>query len=662
MLFGHKSTTGLTGTTNPGFGLQGGAGPDGTFNPFDLQSAQFPLPLAAGGHGGSLGPGVSSPESSGSAGQTVLFAPDATKGGHSAPGGTTTSSGTATTTTTSTSGLTINITWDSSVSSAPSGFTTAVQNAAQYLETQFSDPVTINLDIGYGEVAGNALGSNTLGSSESYLSSVSYASLLNAMTADATTSADASAVASLPSTSPVNGTFWTTTAEAKALGLASATSTALDGYIGFSNSLPFTYNDTSGVASGTYDFNGVAIHEMSEVMGRLLLTGSTVGGTANSYTPYDLFHYSAAGVRDFSASTAGYFSINSGTTNLAAFNTTAGGDAGDWASSVTNDSFDAFSNSGVVNTVSAADLTALDVIGWNPSSGTTSPSPSPSPTPSPAPSPAPAPEPSVIAPTGVAIAPVTSALATVRSATGLAANHALAVVAEVGGTAGDTYTYTLGGSGAASFALTDANNEATLATGASGVAGSTAGTAYALTLTANDTTVGTSSPATPLEIVVGGGSGDTIQVAGLVGSANTATPTFIYGSGGNDTLNGSGMTGALLFAGGAGADTMTGGSGANHYLYGAISDSTASAMDVITNFHVGTDAIDLTGLGITLSYGGKVGGKGKLAAHSIDWTSGHGTTLVYVNTSSGSESLSAANMKIDLHGNLALTSANFLHL
>ncbi len=657
MLLGHKSTTDLTGNTNPGFGGQGGAGPDGMFNPFTLQSLQFALPLAAAGHGGSLGSGTSPQDAGGSATQTVLFAPDATKGGHGSPGGTTTSSGT-TTTTSSTSGLTINITWDSSVSSAPSGFTTAVQNAAKYLETQFSDPVTINIDIGYGEVGGNALGSNTLGSSESYLSSVSYSSLLNAMTADATTSADASAVASLPSTSPVNGTFWTTTAEAKALGLASATSTALDGYIGFSSTLPFTYTDTSGVASGTYDFNGVAIHEMSEVMGRLLLTGSTVGSTANSYTPYDLFHYSAAGVRDFSASTPGYFSVNGGTTNLAAFNTTSGGDAGDWASSVTNNSFDAFSNSGVVNSVSAADLTALDVIGWNPTSGTTSPSPSPSPTPSPSPSPTP----SVVAPTGVAIAPVTSALATARSATGLAANHALAVVAEVGGTAGDTYTYTLGGSGAASFALTDANNAATLATGASGVAGSTTGTAYALTLTANDTTVGTSSPAKPLEVVVGGGRDDTIQIAGLVGSANTATPTFIYGSGGNDTLNGSGMTGALLFAGGAGADTMTGGSGANHYLYGATSDSTASAMDVITNFHVGTDAIDLTGLGITLSYGGKVGGKSKLAAHSIDWLSGRGNTVVYVNTSAGSESLSAANMKIDLTGNIALTSANFLHL
>ena len=45
------------------------------------------------------------------------------------------------------------------------------------------------------------------------------------------------------------------------------------------------------------------MHEITEVMGRQLLTGATIGGLANSYTVYDLFHYSAPGVRDFSAST-----------------------------------------------------------------------------------------------------------------------------------------------------------------------------------------------------------------------------------------------------------------------------------------------------------------------------------------------------------------------
>ena len=115
-----------------------------------------------------------------------------------------------------------------------------------------------------------------------------------------------------------------TTAQAQALGLAPATSSSVNGYIGFSSSLPFTYNDSSGVAAGTYDFEDTVIHEITEVMGRVLLTGETIGSTPNSYSLYDLFHYSAPGIRDFSASTPGYFSVNGGATDLAAFNTNPG--------------------------------------------------------------------------------------------------------------------------------------------------------------------------------------------------------------------------------------------------------------------------------------------------------------------------------------------------
>jgi hypothetical protein len=63
------------------------------------------------------------------------------------------------------------------------------------------------------------------------------------------------------------------------------------------------------------------------------------------------------------------------------------------------------------------------------------------------------------------------------------------------------------------------------------------------------------------------------------------------------------MVGALWIDGGAGADVMAGGSGSNHYVYTAASDSTASAMDVITNFSGNLDAIDL-GLGQTLKVAG----------------------------------------------------------
>jgi Ca2+-binding RTX toxin-like protein len=92
------------------------------------------------------------------------------------------------------------------------------------------------------------------------------------------------------------------------------------------------------------------------------------------------------------------------------------------------------------------------------------------------------------------------------------------------------------------------------------VIGKQNGKLYALKLTANDTTTGASSPASPLDVVVGSSSTDIVSLATLVGSAKTATPTFIYGLAGKDTINGTGMTGELWFAGGAGADKITGGS------------------------------------------------------------------------------------------------------
>ena len=167
----------------------------------------------------------------------------------------------------------------------------------------------------------------------------------------------------MPSTSPVNGNYFLTTAEAKALGISGASS-SVDGYVGFSSTYSFAYNDSNGVPSGQYDFFGVVTHEMSEVMGRQMLDGATILGA--SYEPLDLFHYSASGVRDFSGTTAGYFSANGGVTNLGNFNTNSSGDFGDWAGSVGNNSYLAFSGSGAVDPVTANDLTEMNLLGWDP--------------------------------------------------------------------------------------------------------------------------------------------------------------------------------------------------------------------------------------------------------------------------------------------------------
>ena len=259
--------------------------------------------------------------------------------------------------------MNINLIYDSSVNSAPTAFKTALASVAQFLDTTFTNPITINIDVGYGEIAGQSMGSGALGESETYYNQSSYTQIKNALSANAINPSQISAVASLPANDPTNGgNFWVATADAKALGLMGASS-AIDGYVGFSSVYPFTYNNSNGVAPGTYDFYAVAMHELTEVMGRGLFVG-TDGIGANAYTPLDLFHYSANGVRDFSGTTPGYFSVDGGKTNLDRFNTNSGGDFGDWASSAGKDAFLAFSNSGVVNAVSSADVTAMNALGY----------------------------------------------------------------------------------------------------------------------------------------------------------------------------------------------------------------------------------------------------------------------------------------------------------
>jgi hypothetical protein len=258
----------------------------------------------------------------------------------------------------------INITYDSSVSGAPAAFKTAVTAAIQFLENTFTNPITINIDVGYGEVAGQALSSGALGESEGFYNSYSYTQVRNALVQNAKSADQISAANTLPASDPTGGgNYWVTTAEAKAIGLMGA-SGSVDGYVGFSSTLPFDYDDSNGVSSGTYDFNGTFLHEVTEVMGRTLFVG-TDGIGANAYTPMDLFHYSSPGTRDFVGTTPGYFSLDGGNTNLDSFNTNSGGDFGDWASSAGHDSFLAFSNSGVINAVTAADLRLMNVLGYN---------------------------------------------------------------------------------------------------------------------------------------------------------------------------------------------------------------------------------------------------------------------------------------------------------
>jgi hypothetical protein len=183
--------------------------------------------------------------------------------------------------------LRINLTYDASVSSAPAGFTAGMQAAVNYLESQFTDPVNVNINVGWGEVDGSPLAPGDIGSSSTFVQNVSYISLFNALTSDARSADDHTAVSALGPIDPTaGGAFWVSTAEAKALGLR-ADDSSVDGSVGFDSSTAFDFNSSDGIGPSQYDFFGTAVHEITEVMGRTAMLAETVGSTPDSFSALD---------------------------------------------------------------------------------------------------------------------------------------------------------------------------------------------------------------------------------------------------------------------------------------------------------------------------------------------------------------------------------------
>jgi hypothetical protein len=268
-----------------------------------------------------------------------------------------------------------NITYGESISSAAEAFKTTVATVAQFFQDTFSDPVTVNITVEFLPLSDGGLGRSTY-----ELNSYSYSQITAALAQDSISTIDGVAVASLPAADPIAVThaYYMTTAQAKALGLAGASS-ASDGTVTFASNQPFDFDRSDGIAAGQYDFYGTVAHELSEVMGRELnaIGNNAQFGPPNGYFPLDLFKYTAAAggtvgrtgggtvERTFDGTIAGYFSSDGGITKGYEFNTHPDGDFGDWAQSVEADSFLAFSFTGLINAVSATDIQVMDVLGWN---------------------------------------------------------------------------------------------------------------------------------------------------------------------------------------------------------------------------------------------------------------------------------------------------------
>jgi hypothetical protein len=181
----------------------------------------------------------------------------------------------------------------------------------------------------------------------------------------------------------------------KAIGYDAALAGVVDGSMTFSSTFAFDFDPTNGITDGTFDFLGVAIHEMGHALGfvsgvdYLDVYGSPNGiGSQPPYGPLgydlndtsifsalDMFRYSAAGVVDYRPNVASYFSIDGGVTALMGglFSTGRyngdGNQASHWkeepSCGVGLGIMDPTFCYGQMGEITGLDLAAFDAMGWN---------------------------------------------------------------------------------------------------------------------------------------------------------------------------------------------------------------------------------------------------------------------------------------------------------
>jgi hypothetical protein len=272
-------------------------------------------------------------------------------------------------TTTYASSFVIVPTFDNSILSDSNAATieATINSAVGVYEAAFTDPITVNIT--FQKV-------NTgLGSSSTYFANILYTPYRAALAADAKTSNDAIALAGLPvgPNNPANGnaSMSVMTANLRALGInVNPPSGQPDSTISLNTSL-MNLSRIGPQNAGKYDLMAVVSHEIDEALGFGSALNNLHNGDPAPNGPVfseDLFRYDQHRARTFDTNinTQAFFSIDGGTTDLARFNQTAGGDFSDWFSTGphTPQVQDAFGTPGAQPNL-GVELTGLDVIGYD---------------------------------------------------------------------------------------------------------------------------------------------------------------------------------------------------------------------------------------------------------------------------------------------------------
>jgi hypothetical protein len=297
--------------------------------------------------------------------------------------------------------------------------------AASYWESVLTNNATVNINVGFSDLGPKVLG-GTSTALYTYVPIETYKGLL-AVNSDKS-QLDMAAI--LPGTSPSGSVAVTVPGyvdSANQLGISSTAApriapdgtpiantiaiassnvkalvndagfdaTGIDAQIEFSSSFAFDFDPTDAIAAGTYDFIGVAVHEIGHALG--FLSGAQDFDYSTDYTSFidpdtgetvafnpddywwgyagDLFRYSAEGKLDWTFGTDSYFSLDGGKTAFLGGNWSTGEVNGDtwqashWKAPGGCTDFLGIMNpyicNGLTDQTTALDLGYLDAIGWN---------------------------------------------------------------------------------------------------------------------------------------------------------------------------------------------------------------------------------------------------------------------------------------------------------
>ena len=278
-----------------------------------------------------------------------------------------------TATTVPTVGLVIHPTFDSSITNAPNAavIEATINRAISIYETLFMDPITIEIRFRYATTLPDGTPiSGRLSQAFTVIYGAPWDTWVNALRADATSSSDHIATASLPANALFSSII-SASANGRALGQNTPPAMFADGTIGaggpydgivtLNSASPFQF--TRPTDANRFDAQRAIEQEIDNVMG--LLYGTS------AFFPDDLFSWSSPGSRNYDISGRRYFSIDGGATSIIDFNQNPNGSFSGWLSEACPQTRpyvqNAFPCAGQYSDISATSPEGinLDVIGYN---------------------------------------------------------------------------------------------------------------------------------------------------------------------------------------------------------------------------------------------------------------------------------------------------------